>query len=522
MSWTKTLTAFLTAVVIVMSCMTPCDGSYAFQAFRMQQYQLHGVSYGCKSALVNMEVRLANSDLILRRCIFIRIADLTIDKFQALINNGAGAIVVLLPSEFYTSPMENRKDWLELEHQIMEEEVPVPVYFTVEDANLTSIYTEIQQSADATSGSTAIAAILDSVASFGYQIYSDGKESKPDSDAKLVNFYGKLIGFGIEEQLPTIAFVTHYDSFGIAPGLAYGYDTNGSGVVALLELARLFSRFYLLRSMIVYNLLFVLTAGGNFNYHGTKKWIEEELDSADSNLLTDVDYVVCIDSIGRSENLHLHVSKPPKEDTAGYALVKEFKQTAEMLGINFTMIHKKINLGEDLLSWEHERFSLRRLPAGTISHFNHHVDKGRRTISDTRFEANVDIIEKNVKFIGESVARYIFNLSSQSLHRDFIETWMHQLTKQPRGAQLFGKDHNLLNAFEQVMTAHLKDVKKIIMRPDKKDPEFIFYDSSLMQLHAYRVKPALFDLFLAVGIAAYVGIVYLIVQVILITKYITP
>lgn len=28
---------------------------------------------------------------------------------------------------------------------------------------------------------------------------------------------GKLTGKGIEDQLPTIAIVTHYDSFGIAP-----------------------------------------------------------------------------------------------------------------------------------------------------------------------------------------------------------------------------------------------------------------------------------------------------------------
>lgn len=39
----------------------------------------------------------------------------------------------------------------------MEEEVPVPVYFAIEDSNLTSIYAEVQQSADATSGSTAMA-----------------------------------------------------------------------------------------------------------------------------------------------------------------------------------------------------------------------------------------------------------------------------------------------------------------------------------------------------------------------------
>jgi len=28
---------------------------------------------------------------------------------------------------------------------------------------------------------------------------------------------GKLAGFGMEEQLPTVAIITHYDSFGAAP-----------------------------------------------------------------------------------------------------------------------------------------------------------------------------------------------------------------------------------------------------------------------------------------------------------------
>lgn len=30
-------------------------------------------------------------------------------------------------------------------------------------------------------------------------------------------FQGKLVGFGNEDQLPTIAIVAHYDSFGVAP-----------------------------------------------------------------------------------------------------------------------------------------------------------------------------------------------------------------------------------------------------------------------------------------------------------------
>ena len=32
-----------------------------------------------------------------------------------------------------------------------------------------------------------------------------------------LRFQGHLSGYGIEEQLPTVAVVTHYDAFGIAP-----------------------------------------------------------------------------------------------------------------------------------------------------------------------------------------------------------------------------------------------------------------------------------------------------------------
>ena len=45
-----------------------------------------------------------------------------------------------------------------------------------------------------------------------------------------------------------------------------------------------------------------------------------------------------------------------------------------------SLVHKKIRLSEDLLSWEHERFSLKRLPAATLSSFHHHKDPRRHSM----------------------------------------------------------------------------------------------------------------------------------------------
>ncbi|CAG2114386.1 unnamed protein product, partial [Medioppia subpectinata] len=166
---------------------------------------------------------------------------------------------------------------------------------------------------------TNVRKLYDSVTTNGHQLVVSALPAAPVKDTIITNIQAKLIGAGVEDQMPTIAVVAHYDAFGLAPELSFGADSNGSGVTALLELIRLFSKLYSnSKTQPKVNLLFLLSSAGKFNYFGTKKWIDQQLDGNEGSLLTDSLFTICLDSLAdrdRNSGLFMHVSKPPKEGT---------------------------------------------------------------------------------------------------------------------------------------------------------------------------------------------------------------
>lgn len=510
---------------------SPAMAAHEFPVFRMQQFDLQQTLKGSRSSLVNMEARPLTADMLTRRCVVTRLSDLTIERFKEAIQTlGAGAMLILLPKNTSLTSLEQMQEWQQLERDLLTLEVPVAVYFAYEDKELAEIYEDIKTAINTDQAGSAFEALLGVASTSGHQMVVNVGEAKEIKDITITSLQGRLAGMGVDEQLPTIGVVTHYDTFGVAPSLAFGSDDNGSGVVALLELARLFSRLYAdSRMQAKYNLVFFLSGGGKFNYQGTKRWLEENLDNPETSVLSEVDFVLCLDSISKTDNLFLHVSKPPKEGTPAFELVKEFEAVAEAFfkEINFSMIHKKINLAEETLSWEHERFSLhtQRLPAGTLSHYAEPTVLGRSSIFDVRNAHSDQKLERNIGFIAEVLVRHIFNLTTKGYPRNmkvfsgsmtidshFVKTWMDYLGSQARGAQLFNKNHPFLSGLEQSLAKFVKEVKKFSAKADRRDPEFMFYDKPETTMFAYRVKPAIFDLFLAVGIASYLGLFYLAVM----------
>ena len=64
---------------------------------------------------------------------------------------------------------------------------------------------------------------------------------------------------------------------------------------------------------------------------------------------------------------------------------------------------------------------------------------------------------------------------------------MNFLTSQPRAAPLLAdKQSPLVNALKEAMQKYLGDVKTTLHTPDKRDPEFVFYDVTKATLNVYR------------------------------------
>ncbi|XP_076643835.1 BOS complex subunit NCLN [Halictus rubicundus] len=510
-------------IFIIISPVNPVGASHEFPVYRMHQYDLHGEPHGCRSAPISLEARSLTGWSTSRHCVVARALDLTPTLFHS-IKNKAGALIVVLPERIDDLTSEERQHIMMLEESmIFGPETMIPVYFSKWHPDLQTILNDLSNGfiTDEKAGSAA-EAMFNSISASGYQVVVPSGQALIKVDVKVATLHGRLTGTRADEKLPTIALVTHYDSTGVAPELSFGADSNASGVAMLLEIARLFSILYSTsRSRPQYNLVFIVTGAGKLNYQGSKKWLEDQLDSLEGSIIQDAAYVICFDTVSTDENLYVHVSKPPKENSTGGLFYKELKTVSESFNkTTVEGVHKKINLADKTLAWEHERYSMRRLPATTLSTLKSHDDPIRTTILDLMKAGQIDRLHKHTQVVAEALARHIYNLSSSQIFTDPLEIskeslslWFDYLASQPRAAPLLADKNNMLiSTLKEAMARYLVDVKVTLHTPDKQDPEFVFYDVTKATLNVYSVKPAVFDLFLTIAIIIYLGMVYVIVH----------
>jgi len=519
--FTRSLGSVWGLLSVLVVCAPAALAVHEFTAYRMNQYTLTGSDYGCKSNMVNFEARAVNANIVTRRCVLMSMGEISVDRMKELIENKAGSILIAMPEDPSSLSKDEIDNWNEVEEVLMEQAVDTSVYFTYQKPELMSIYHEVRTALNSDHAATAAAALGNVFHSNGYQIVTYGTAPAP-TKSSLYTIQGKMLSQGRETN-PSIAIVAHFDSYGIAPHLAKSANGNGSGVAALLEIARLLSKLYSKSGNTPkYDVLFLLSSGGKLNYLASKTWLEKKLssDSLETVLLNEVEFVLCLDGIG-NDGLHLHVSKPPKEGTAAHKMLSAIEEAVALLNPNISVntVPKKVNLGNPLFAWHHEIFTVKRLSAATISNFPAYNSLGRLNTFDTKVD--VDKLYAHTHIIAEGISRYVSDLSDQSVtilddylvpSKALLSRTVEFLTNTQRAATLLQRDSPVIVNLEQTLSKYASEVLVSELKASKRDPEFQFYDQTETKLFAYNVKPAVFDLFLAIAVIAYLGTIYLCVK----------
>ncbi|XP_010245975.1 PREDICTED: nicalin-1 isoform X2 [Nelumbo nucifera] len=498
----ESIYSVLALVFILVACVELGDAATVVDVYRLIQYDLAGVPFGSRLASLNHHagsLPFAPGADLSRTVVIIPFREVNITFLRDYImqRQPLGGLLLLLPQNISSESREEaeegdrnngkeliRSELAELEKLLVHVNIPYPVYFAFEDDKITAVLADVKTN-DAT-GQPATAT------TGGYKLVVSTPEPKKLASPTITNIQGWLPGLkadGDVNQLPTIAIVASYDTFGAAPALSVGSDSNGSGVVALLEIARLFSLLYSNpKTRGRYNLLFGLTSGGPYNYNGTFKWLQ----SFDQRLRESIDYAICLNSIGSwDDELWIHVSKPPEN-----AYIKQVFEVA----------------------WEHEQFSKSRVTAVTLSELSVAPELLESTggLSDSRHFVNGIAVSRSVKLVAESLARHIYghqgkNIqifadgSSLAVNPFYIQSWLDLMSQTPRVAPFLPKNDPFILALKKELADHTAEVN---VQHEALDGIFTFYDLTKASLNIYQVASVTFDLLLLLVLGSYLIILF--------------
>ena len=405
----------------------------------------------------------------------------------------------------------------------------MPVYFTYETNELRQIYLDLKneyefnmkKGKDSKKEETK-KSILDylyikeSYLHFSLSI----KEPQLKKSLNLENIYGFLEAPSQNGSPNTIiAIVAHYDTLGIISDLPHGINSNGSGILALLELIRIISKLYEnYESVIKYDILFVLTSGGNENFKGTEQFINNLEPSINENL----QYVLCLDSIGslnEKDNLYLHLSRYPREyEVTPNKLYNIFNLTAKNMDINLNYIKKKVFLSEDFVPWEHEQFSKKKIISATLSTLNSPPENIFTRNLFTDIEIDLNVVSKNIKFIVESLIQFLFDYDNTKftifkndktlIDNKNLESLYNYLKKTPRFPLSIERGSKFNNDMYNYFSSYLQKVKKESFEFN----DIQFYENNSGDIKIYTVKSKIIDLYLLLGILIYLLFIYIYVK----------
>jgi hypothetical protein len=363
------------------------QGLLEIKVQRLIQYDYEGASYGSQvSSLSFLGASFQNPLEVPRKIALIHESSLSLDSLDSTISLKPSALLIIL-----SSPTSLSK---ELQAYLGATAFHFPVYFTTETPALLDVYQALQTTGEQTIDSDQL------------QFTVSAEEKAAVRNLQQENYYGFVYEF--TEGLPTIALVTYYDAFSVVPELTAGVDANGSGVVAALAVIRALKS-VLSKNPPPFNVMFLMAGSGTTNFQGLKHWLgteEQELQQVRGS----ISFALCLDAVGSSEALFMHVSRFQKEGESDLnALYASFNSTAEKYKVPLAFNKKKVNMADTFTPWQHESFVKNKIVSATVSHLEA-VRTGivdHSSLTDTSLDQTV--LERNIKFITESLAKYMYS-----------------------------------------------------------------------------------------------------------------
>jgi hypothetical protein len=355
--------------------------------YRLIQYDYEGTSYGSQVSSFNfLGSTFDNEEEVPRKIALIHESSLTQEALDSTINLKPSAILVIL-----SSPSSLPK---EIQTYLGSSTFHFPIYFAHESKELMEVYQSLKVTGEQTIDSDQLQ-------------FSVTSEEKPViKNLQQENFYGFVDEFS--ENYPTLALVTYSDAFSVIPEMTKGSDSNGSGLVLLLELIRALKKMAS-ASPAGYNVLFVISASGTTNHQGLRHWLSAE-DQELQQIRGSISYALCLDTLGSSKSLNMHMTRFHKEgENDLFSLYSAFNSTSEKLDVPLNYIKKKVNMADPFTPWQHESFVKNKIASGTLSRLEHSRNSmiDHSQIQDTSID--LETILRNFKFIGEALARHLYN-----------------------------------------------------------------------------------------------------------------
>mmetsp|Transcript_36260 Transcript_36260/g.94307 ORF Transcript_36260/g.94307 Transcript_36260/m.94307 type:complete len:528 (-) Transcript_36260:389-1972(-) len=492
---------FLTLAVLFSSC-NQADAAYNFFGHRLVQMELEEQVLGSKRANLYQEAvmykRTTEKQDLARSVAVLKAEELDEDVVNHLLfERRLAGVLIVLPQSFNATsgmvPEEAIASKLSsLEELFYSRDSNAAVYFAVENEDMRGMLSDLDSSLRTDSIFVSVAA----------------GDPKKIPTVPMHNIHMMLGGSAGEADAKSIAVVAYYDSFSAAPSLPGSIDSNGSGASAVLELARLFARLYSSTTTRGNaNLLFVLTAGGHQNFAGARQFATQ----GDRRILDNIDYTLCLDTIGSGDELYLHYSKLAKDNyVQGFydSIVKAGKRE----GVEVKMVHKKINLADPEESFEHEAFGRSRMLAATLSRFSESPTwTGRARLVDTHVE--MDKLVRNVKVVANALIDLAYTneaatevdvfSGSMSVSKESLQSWLSTFGRIPRFAPIDAgvTGRTLVDDMKGYLTALSEDTTVQTFTLDK--DVYAFYALPFGSMSAFVVKSALFEYALTLSVIAF-------------------